>query len=203
VSWQREFFVMFQTFSESAAPGGARASGFRPQARPLIPSDDYARIARIAFEAAEAGDPNGLRLLAKIRMAERCEPDDLPGDVVAMEGFVTYRTEGGLSRTHALIYPEDRMWSPAEISVLTPLGTALLGHRAGDRIAVEGAADAWTLTVHIGKVGRRRMTGGFVRVGTRAPSRDRQAVPRTSSQPDGSDLQEADLNRAGLLIAGT
>jgi hypothetical protein len=95
------------------------------------------------------------------------------------------------------------MWSPAEISVLTPLGTALLGQRAGDRIAVEGAADAWALTVRIEKVGRRRMTGGFIRIGTRAPSRGRYAVPRIASQPGGSDLQEADLKRAGLLIAGT
>jgi regulator of nucleoside diphosphate kinase len=203
VSRQREFFVMFQTFSGPAAPGGARASGLRTEARPLIPSDHYARIAGIAFEAAEAGDPNGLRLLARIRAAEQCEPDDLPDDVVSMDGFVTYRTEGGLSRTHALIYPEDRMWSPAEISVLTPLGTALLGQRAGDRIGVEGAADAWTLTISIEKVGRRRMTGGFVRVGGRAPSPPRSSVLRTSSPPGDPDLQHADLKRAGLLIAGT
>jgi regulator of nucleoside diphosphate kinase len=192
---------MFQNFSESPAPDAAVARGPGTAARPLIPRDDHARIERVAFKAAESGDPNGDRLLAKIRTAEQCEPGELPDDVVSMEDFVTYRTEGGLSRIRALIYPEDSMWSPAEISVLTPLGTALLGQRVGDRIAVEADADAWKLTVLIEGKDGRRMVGGLSRVGIPS-SRQGLAARRTSSQPDTSDLQDSDLKRTGPLVAG-
>jgi regulator of nucleoside diphosphate kinase len=169
-------------------------------ARPLIPKHDYARIALVAFKAAESDDPSGHRLLAKIRTSEQCEPGELPDDVVSMEDFVTYRTEGGISCIRALIYPEDSMWSPAEISVLAPLGTALLGQRVGDPIAVQADADAWKLTVLIEGKGGRRMVGCLICVG--APSRQGRAARRTCSQPDTSDLQDSDLKRTDPLVAG-
>ena len=39
------------------------------------------------------------------------------------------------SRAHLLVHPEDLIWPGAEISVTTPLGTALLGLRVGNRMS--------------------------------------------------------------------
>ena len=39
------------------------------------------------------------------------------------------------SRAHLLVHPDDQIWPGAEISVTTPLGTALLGLRVGDRMS--------------------------------------------------------------------
>lgn len=158
---------MFHNFSDSAAPAGAAESGVRGLARALIPRDDHVRLTSIASAAAETDDPNGLRLLAKVRAAEICEPGDLPRGVVAMKDFVTYRTDSGKPHTRALIYPDDGMWPPAEVSVLTPLGTALIGQREGERVFVEGNPESWSLAVLIEKTGFRRMTGGLVRVAAR------------------------------------
>jgi hypothetical protein len=66
-------------------------------------------------------------------------PDELPDDVVAMDDFVTYRTEGGLFPHPCPDLPRGPHVVSGEHLGLAPLGTALLGQRPGDRIAVEGA----------------------------------------------------------------
>ena len=74
-------------------------------------------------------------LLSELRRAALCHPDALPEDVVSTSAKVTYRLDGeGHSRAHILVYPEDLQWPGAELSVLTPLGIALLGLRVGDRM---------------------------------------------------------------------
>ena len=106
-------------FPQSAA---AASLGTGKIPRPAISKDEYTRLLETASRATEAGDANAALLLAKLGAAQLCEPGELPSGVVSMEDFVTYSTETGRLQTRALIYPEDRMWSPAEISVLTPLG---------------------------------------------------------------------------------
>ena len=60
----------------------------------------------------------------------------LPEDVVSTNCRVIYRIDDEpKSRAHLLVHPEDLIWTGAEISVTTPLGTALLGLRIGDRMS--------------------------------------------------------------------
>jgi transcription elongation GreA/GreB family factor len=48
---------------------------------------------------------------------------------------VIYRVDGSQKHhTSLLVHPEDLKWPGAELSVATPLGTALLGLRVGDRM---------------------------------------------------------------------
>jgi hypothetical protein len=42
---------------------------------------------------------------------------------------------------HLLVHPEDLRWPGAELSVLTPLGIALLGLRVGDRMPFRTSRD--------------------------------------------------------------
>jgi transcription elongation GreA/GreB family factor len=75
-------------------------------------------------------------LLGEINRAE-IVPDD-SGDVeslVTMGSWVTYWTNWGLPRkTVRLVWPEDLSSDLACISVLSSLGTALIGLRAGDQM---------------------------------------------------------------------
>jgi len=81
---------------------------------------------------------------------------------VTLDTFVTYRLAGeGASDKRMLIHPDDCMWPPAEVSVLTPLGLSLLGLRPGDRmplIGSDGPMDAWVEVEDVGP----RVTGALV-----------------------------------------
>ncbi|WP_243369220.1 GreA/GreB family elongation factor [Microvirga solisilvae] len=74
-------------------------------------------------------------LLDELRRARICRPSELPEDVVSTNCRVIFRIDDEpKSRAHLLVHPEDMLWPGAEISVTTPLGTALLGLRVGDRM---------------------------------------------------------------------
>lgn len=129
----------------------------------VIPAGDHDRLQAIARSLAEESHPLAHPLLQELGRAELRESDDIFGDTVSLDRFVTYRT-GGSERPERrlLIHPEDRMWPPAELSVATPLGITLLGLSAGDRMPVLGSdlrAPPWVEVLSVG----RAATSGIAR----------------------------------------
>lgn len=60
---------------------------------------------------------------------------ELPADVVTMHSRVRVCDLGsGAARTYTLVFPHEADLPSGRISVLAPLGTALLGYREGDEI---------------------------------------------------------------------
>jgi regulator of nucleoside diphosphate kinase len=78
------------------------------------------------------------RELARSRVVD---PARVPDDVVTMRSTVRIREPSSDRRPEVLtlVYPDEADLSVGKISVLAPLGTALLGVRAGDVIRVPGA----------------------------------------------------------------
>ena len=71
----------------------------------------------------------------EISRARIVEPGDIPSDVATMNSRVVYRDEGaGTERTVRLVYPGEENSDTGSLSVLTPVGTALLGLRRGQSI---------------------------------------------------------------------
>jgi len=59
----------------------------------------------------------------------------LPADVVTMNSRVSMTDlDTGKEMTYTLVFPRDADFSQGKISVLAPIGTAILGYRAGDVI---------------------------------------------------------------------
>jgi regulator of nucleoside diphosphate kinase len=59
----------------------------------------------------------------------------LPADVVTMNSRVRMTDlDTGREMTYTLVFPRDADFSQGKISVLAPIGTAILGYRAGDVI---------------------------------------------------------------------
>ena len=85
---------------------------------------------------------------------ERCrvvEPGRVPDAVVTMHSKVVVRDlKSGESETYTLVFPDDADINGGRLSVLAPLGTALLGTRAGQ--VVEFAAPAGTRRLEVEKV---------------------------------------------------
>ncbi len=74
-------------------------------------------------------------LLEEVGRARVCGPADLPGDVVAMGSDVAYRdARDGGSRRVRLVYPSHADLALGRISILTPIGAALIGMQAGASI---------------------------------------------------------------------
>src|SRR4051812_12242110 len=97
-----------------------------------IATHDYNRLMSVAARDRQQRRPHLQFLMSELRRAALCHPDALPEDVVSTNAKVTYRLNGGKPMAHVLVYPEDMLWPGAELSVLTPLGIALIGLRVGD-----------------------------------------------------------------------
>ena len=75
------------------------------------------------------------RLAAELDRAVVVEPTHLPADAVTIDSRVTYVEEqSGAEREVTLVYPAAADASKGRISVLAPVGAALIGLRTGDDI---------------------------------------------------------------------
>lgn len=78
------------------------------------------------------------RLEEELEKAVIVEPKDVPADVVTMNTKLRLRDEkSGEERILSLVFPSDADFEKNRLSVLAPVGTALLGYRVGDVIEWE------------------------------------------------------------------
>jgi len=74
-------------------------------------------------------------LEGELARATLVEPNELPLDVVAMHSTVRFRDlDTDEVETYTLVYPSEADVTCNRISVLAPIGTALLGFRVGDTL---------------------------------------------------------------------
>jgi regulator of nucleoside diphosphate kinase len=103
-------------------------------ARKVIVSEgDYARILSSLNKAgAEVGEP----LREELDAATILPDHELPGSVVNMGAEVSFRDlESGESSRCTLVYPHQADAATRRVSVLAPVGAALIGLTEGETIA--------------------------------------------------------------------
>jgi regulator of nucleoside diphosphate kinase len=75
------------------------------------------------------------KLEAELDRAEIVDPKDIPSDVITMRSKVRLKDlVSGQSATYSLVFPTEANFADGKISVLAPIGTAILGYRQGDTI---------------------------------------------------------------------
>jgi regulator of nucleoside diphosphate kinase len=80
-------------------------------------------------------------LQRELNRARVVEPSRISRDVVTMDSTVRFLDlRNDRREVYTLVYPDEAELSAGKLSVLSPLGTALLGARAGDVVSVLGAA---------------------------------------------------------------
>jgi regulator of nucleoside diphosphate kinase len=73
------------------------------------------------------------RLQLEIDRAEVVAPEDIPSDVITMNSTVSLLDlDTGEEEIYTLVFPEDADLEQGKISVLAPIGTAMLGYEVGD-----------------------------------------------------------------------
>lgn len=105
----------------------------------LLSAEDHDRLMGLA-RAVAARHPlvQGERLLDELYRADVVPDSWMPPDVVRMGAYVEYRDDGvGRVRQIQLVYPDRADISMGRISVLSPVGTALIG-------LAEGKSIIWT-----------------------------------------------------------
>ncbi|WP_139194083.1 nucleoside diphosphate kinase regulator [Pseudorhodobacter antarcticus] len=112
----------------------------KPQTRApkiVINEEELAHIEALAEGAMLRNPALADRLLEELGRARIVKPNKMPGDVVSIGSTVTYRDEAtGQNKTVTLVYPEHADIMHQRISLMTPIGVALLG-------LSEGAAFYW------------------------------------------------------------
>jgi regulator of nucleoside diphosphate kinase len=75
----------------------------------------------------------GARQWSNRDKAHTVEPRDIPGDVVTMRSQVRVKDiKAGTTMDISVVFPSGADSEQGKISVLAPIGTALLGYRVGD-----------------------------------------------------------------------
>jgi regulator of nucleoside diphosphate kinase len=75
------------------------------------------------------------QLEKELERARVVNPEKIPGDVITMNSVVRIRDlESGEETTYTLVFPADARIEENRISVLSAIGTALIGYRVGDTI---------------------------------------------------------------------
>jgi len=102
---------------------------------PIIIGDiDLDRLTRLAAGAPAAMADAAEELLAELDRASTRVQKNMPDHIVRMGSTVTYRPAEGAARTVQLVYPAEADIAQGRISVLTPIGAALIGLAQGQSI---------------------------------------------------------------------
>ncbi|KQW18880.1 nucleoside diphosphate kinase [Afipia sp. Root123D2] len=114
-----------------------------------ISTNDAKRLRHLAEAAAEKYPATAEFLARELDRAEICPADRSMRNIVAMQSEVTFHDDiSGQARTVTLVYPEAADVNANKISVLTPIGAALIGLSAGQTIEFQTPAGGWrSLTV--------------------------------------------------------
>lgn len=103
----------------------------------IVSNADYERLTDLATASIERLPEVAEELLAEMDRAKVVRDGSVPANVVRMGSTVTFRSDDGRERTETLVYPVDEDSDAHKISVMTPVGAALIG-------LAEGQSISWT-----------------------------------------------------------
>lgn len=101
----------------------------------IVGEIDHERLTGLATAAIERMPDVAEELLAEMDRAKVVAPAKVPADVVRMGSFVTFDSDSAQHRRVQLVYPGEADIEQGRISVMTPIGAALIGLAAGQSIA--------------------------------------------------------------------
>lgn len=105
----------------------------RPQI--TLSEQDAERLERLLESLPDSAFPGKAQLEAELSRADILDPHQMPPNVVTMNSKVRFKVQSSAEEfTLTLVYPKDVDGSGGTISILAPVGSALLGLAEGDEI---------------------------------------------------------------------
>ncbi len=107
-------------------------SGFPPI---IVSTLDMERIDALLEQYPDPGPAEIEALRGELDRADVREPEQMPDNVVTMHSSVRFRiVDGGREFERTLVYPREIDGGDNKLSILTPVGSALLGLAVGAHI---------------------------------------------------------------------
>lgn len=103
----------------------------------VISESDKLQLVKLAQSASHRMPEVAEELLSELQRAEICDSRALPHNAVRMHSIVRFRTDKGAEHAMKLVFPEDANIIQDRLSVLSPIGAALIG-------LSEGQTMSWT-----------------------------------------------------------
>ena len=100
----------------------------------ILSHADHRQLNLLAMAGLDHTPDQSDKLLYELDRARVLDDTEVPGDIVRMGSTVAYRTDTGQEQKVTLVYPADADIAQGRISVMTPVGTALIGLRTGQSI---------------------------------------------------------------------
>jgi regulator of nucleoside diphosphate kinase len=99
----------------------------------IVGDTDHTRLTNLATAALAAVPDTAEELLSELDRARIVSDESVPHDVVRMGSLVAFRSGDDVKRV-TLVFPQDADIAAGKVSVLTPVGAALLGLATGESI---------------------------------------------------------------------
>jgi regulator of nucleoside diphosphate kinase len=100
-----------------------------------ISSRDAERLESLLDGLGDTQFPGRSALIEELDRANIVAPEDMPPNIVTMNSTVRFRqSDSGNEFSLTLVYPKDKRDSDDTLSILAPVGGALLGLKEGDEI---------------------------------------------------------------------
>ncbi|TPK16444.1 nucleoside diphosphate kinase regulator [Mesorhizobium sp. B2-5-7] len=114
------------------------AKELRPNSHILISEADHDRLTGLARALLDRAPETAEELLSEMDRAVVTNAAAMPAGVVRMGSTVMVRGESGDTQHIMLVYPGEADIAENRISVLTPMGTALIGASVGQAVCWSG-----------------------------------------------------------------
>jgi regulator of nucleoside diphosphate kinase len=101
----------------------------------VVSENDHARLTGLAESSLDRLPGIAEELLAEMERAKIRPLSRIPANVVRMGSTVTFRGGDGEVKTVTLVYPGKADIAEGKVSILTPVGAALIGLREGQSVA--------------------------------------------------------------------
>lgn len=117
----------------------------------VVGVEDHGRLMTMAGGLSGPSAQTAEHLLVELERARVVAQHKLPAGAVRMGSTVSFTTTDGVSRSIQLVYPGEADISQGKVSVLTPIGAALIGLSEGQSIPWT-ARDGRELSLTVEKV---------------------------------------------------
>ncbi|MEY8019363.1 GreA/GreB family elongation factor [Muriicola sp. SD30] len=87
------------------------------------------------------------KLVSELESAKICDEHDMPEDVIRFNSTITIASQNGWHRTFKLVMPNDSDVKNDKVSILTPMGAAVMGYAEGDSITWQFPSGEQNLTI--------------------------------------------------------
>ena len=109
------------------------------------------RLIREAYHTEYRGSDYLKQLAGEIEKASVVRSDQIPSDVITLNSTARLvDQETNEEMIYSLVFPEDADTSQGKISILAPIGTAMLGYKVGDTF--EWDTPGGTRIIHVKEI---------------------------------------------------